>query len=625
MNKIKSYFDEINLMMRSGYWFMLVALGIVYGNILYFLVKSDANFSDLLSGGANFHPDKLYLVFIFLATVLVVLAGILYRKTLAPRSFLLAVVFALSIFGLYNLGNLPYGDYYCIFLFALSLSLYLYLTVLSPLVSYFENRKDKIVYLVIAVAVLFSLYSIVRYAKFEAHAYDLGLYINAFYKMSHLELSNTVKGINNLFGDHFNPILVPLSMLLWIFPFTVTPLVAQALIVALGGIPLYLLARDLLKSKTAAIFVCLAYFFFLGLQMAIDFDFHTATLAPTFFFLSFYLAYKKKWLWYFVSLIPLLMVKENISLHVLFLGLYLMFSKKTFKYGIATAFVGAVWFVIVTQFVMPAVSAYGFRYFEYTQALGSSPAEAIKTIIANPLHVVHFTFNHELKITTLLNLFFSFGFVPLFSPATAFLAIPMIGENLWNDNISRWFGFHYNFAPAVAFAIASVFGIGNLSKILRRQNDKLVKTAIAVFIFICSFGVAAKGDMALLKLLNPSFYRFSPAVRDTYEAMKVVPKNASVFAQDSIVPHFATRDKVYNFPYNSMPERFDSDYVVMSVGLSAFPFTDEGKVAAEIKSLMTTTHWRVYKRVNGAFVLKKNYKPSPEEEKQALDYLEKYL
>src|SRR5438046_7159173 len=89
----------------------------------------------------------------------------------------------------------------------------------------------------------FSAISLFRYAHFAANGFDLGIQDQTVWGYSRLEMiPNTVLSVPNLLGDHFNPILMVLAPLYWLWPSAATLLVAQAVLLALAGLPIYVWA-----------------------------------------------------------------------------------------------------------------------------------------------------------------------------------------------------------------------------------------------------------------------------------------------------------------------------------------------------------------------------------------------
>src|SRR5437879_12408371 len=87
--------------------------------------------------------------------------------------------------------------------------------------------------------------AIFRHDRYGSNAFDLGIYDQSVwgYSRFHLLLDNTVLRTPNLVGNHFQPILFALAPLEWLWSNARMLLVAQAVLLALGGIPIFLWAR----------------------------------------------------------------------------------------------------------------------------------------------------------------------------------------------------------------------------------------------------------------------------------------------------------------------------------------------------------------------------------------------
>ena len=80
--------------------------------------------------------------------------------------------------------------------------------------------------------------------------------------------------LHHLFlAQHFSPGLAALAPLYWIAPSVDTLLVVQTLALALGAIPIYLLAARHLADERIALLLALAYLAFPSLAYANLFDF----------------------------------------------------------------------------------------------------------------------------------------------------------------------------------------------------------------------------------------------------------------------------------------------------------------------------------------------------------------
>jgi len=610
---INSIFSKIKEKLAINFWYLVIIYGGLLALSLFFLIFYNNNFDSYYYDNILATRRWVFLAFVVFIEIIIILWANYYKNEIKKNISIILISIVAIIFG-WHLHF--YGDnwnYYYLSLLALSITLPIGITFLNLLEERLKNNRNLVYYIIIFFAVAYSILAIIRNYKFEAHALDLGIYTQAFYKFSHLDFTeNTVRQISNLWGDHFHPILVPLSFLFRIYPSSNYLLIVQSIVVALGGIFLYLLAKDVLKNNLSAVFIVLAYLVFFGLQSALGFDFHAITLFPTFYLMAFYFIYKKKLFWYFVSLLLLLICKEDVSIFVVFLGIFLILWRKDWKIGISTIIIGAIWFVLATKIIIPHFSTNGYMYFDYN-ILGSTQKEAIKTISTNPFYAWNALTDSIIKQKTMLIFFSSFGFMSVFSPIALLLAIPALGESLWNNFLSRWYGYHYMIAALPMFTIAAIFGINNISQLFDEEKTRRkIILYISVFIFFSSLSVAMNEKMFLSNLFKISNFKFSENITSTHEILKYIPLNASVTTQHSIVPHLASRDYIYTYPDLISQKEHDSEYYVFSLAGSLWPFTKEDLIE-KINKFLVSDDYGLYKRIDTAFIFKKNYQSNPDE------------
>ncbi|TMF05679.1 MAG: DUF2079 domain-containing protein [Chloroflexi bacterium] len=131
----------------------------------------------------------------------------------------------------------------------------------------------------VAAAAGFSAISLFRYVHFGANGFDLGIQDQTVWGYSRLEvIANTVLGVPNLLGDHFNPILMVLAPFYWLWPSAATLLVAQAVLLAVAGIPIYLWAVQRIGHVAGLAFLG-SYLLFWGVLAGVVFDFHHVVFA----------------------------------------------------------------------------------------------------------------------------------------------------------------------------------------------------------------------------------------------------------------------------------------------------------------------------------------------------------
>src|SRR6266496_2424900 len=113
-----------------------------------------------------------------------------------------------------------------------------------------------------AYAVGFAALSVLRHSAFITGRFDLGNMVQAVWSTAHGHLLR----MTDLHGDqisrlaaHVDPILVLFTPLWWIWPSPNMLLVVQAVAIALGAVPVYLLASKHLGSGRAGAGFALAY------------------------------------------------------------------------------------------------------------------------------------------------------------------------------------------------------------------------------------------------------------------------------------------------------------------------------------------------------------------------------
>src|SRR5690606_24280573 len=145
--------------------------------------------------------------------------------------------------------------------------------------------------------------SIVKHILFQTHAFDLAIFAQSSWLLSTFqEPYSTIRFILQP-ADHFAPTYLLLSLPYSIFNSPIYLLSIQIISALVGGIPVYLIAKDVLKSKFAANFLLIAYLLQIGLIAGLRFDFSTTTLAVGFISWALYFVHTKKLKLYLLFLI----------------------------------------------------------------------------------------------------------------------------------------------------------------------------------------------------------------------------------------------------------------------------------------------------------------------------------
>jgi uncharacterized membrane protein len=335
--------------------------------------------------------------------------------------------------------------------------------------------------LILAYILFFALLTLRKHSAFQTTAFDLGNVDQAVWNTRHgriLAMTN-IEGLTNRLGTHVEPILVPVSLLYFVWSDPRTLLLLQTVIIALGAWPVYLLAQRALRSTKHAeqvadpgsrianrvsrcalrafpLVFALAYLLFPALQSANAFDFHAVALAPTLFLFAFYFLETERWSAYALFSLMTMGCKEEMALLVAMLGLYALAIRGKWLAGLATIALAALWFVLAVGVIMPFFDPGGVAPLANRYAyLGDSPLKMAASMIARPGVVIERLISIE-NLEYLLSLLAPVAFLSLLAPHVLLLSIPTLLVNLLStDGFMRQLeGFHYA-APLVPIVVVS--------------------------------------------------------------------------------------------------------------------------------------------------------------------------
>jgi len=348
------------------------------------------------------------------------------------------------------------------------------------------HAQQKIAWgLLVLVMVVYALemshQAILRYDTFKAGAFDLGNMDQVLWNTIHGRFFQFTNQAIDWYGPptrlaiHFEPIILPLSLL---YAFHADPrilLVFQTLALVSGALPVFLLARRYLPEwPILAVLMATAYLLspaLLGLNI---FDFHPASLAtPLLLYALLALTYKR-YVWFLIACVLACMCKEDIPLALSVLGILLIWKYKLPRLGTTLIIGGLLWSLIAFKVIIPhfypgiQANNYWYRY----EALGSSPGAAIATLLFHPwlLFTTFFTLD---RFYYLVGLVRSVGFLPLLAPEWLLPALPSLAVNLLSNEPVLYSGvYQYNAAIIPFVMLAAIHGTRRLILIWQRWRQE---------------------------------------------------------------------------------------------------------------------------------------------------------
>jgi uncharacterized membrane protein len=416
--------------------------------------------------------------------------------------------------------------------------------------------------LAVVAAAVYALVAIVQYSHFT-NGYDLAIFDQAAWHWSRFELprstlfthipSDPLAHVTSQLGDHFDPILLVVAPLYWMWASPVDLLFVQAVLAAAAVVPIHAFARDRL-GRVGAAFVAVSYVAFWGVQTAVTSDFHEVAFAPLLIACAILGASRERWRGCFVALGLLLLVKEDMPFFVATFGLWLLLVRRWKPAG-AVILASVLWYPLVTRVLMPAAGGNSFRYWRY-HAIGNSPSSALKRIAGSVTLPFLVAIDTSVKAETMLFLFGAFLFLPLWSPLLL-LTAPLLAERMLSDTTVLWgTSFHYSLTIAPILAMAAADGLRNLLDFFAVERRRTLAVAV-VGVLLVGIGIDLSRTFPLAEQLHTrAFYTRTAEDRTMAAAIALIPRHHdSVAADGTFIPRVSERTRIWHIgPQNPVTD-----------------------------------------------------------------------
>jgi uncharacterized membrane protein len=401
-------------------------------------------------------------------------------------------------------------------------------------------------------------FSVQQHQRLNTAAYDLGIYDNLMYvALKGHPFRSTVllgpDGPSYLVG-HAEFAMLLFTPFYWLWPKAEMLLMLQALALGFASVPLYLFARTQLP-RGAAVLLALCYLLYAPLHGSCFYDFHWLPITIIFqFTLYFAIATRKTWL-FVICYVILTLLREDVSVGLTVLGLFLLLSGIRPKLGLTMAVCSAVSFVGIKFGIMLYAGPFFFPSLIYGQLVASGESDfgsVVRTIITNPAYLVN-TLLDPKKLNYFLHLLAPLAFLPLrrwllvimISGATVFTFL----TTAYEPTISINFQYPAHWIPYL-FA-ATILLLTQLSRAIDgavRRRAALGAIVFGVTTHSYVFGAVLQHETYVGGFL-PVPYKITQAEQDTYAALRKIaariPPQASVAATDMEVPHVSNRYSIF--------------------------------------------------------------------------------
>lgn len=380
-------------------------------------------------------------------------------------------------------------------------------------------------------------------------AYDFGLYDQGIWLMSRFRAPFVTLMGRNLMGDHASFILVLLVPLYWIAPSAGVLFFVQSLAIALGALPVYLIGRRLLHVDALAVAMAACYLLHPAVGWTNRENFHPDAFIAPLLGMAIYAAVERKWRMYAVFVVLALLVKEDASLVLVPLGVWVA-VKRDRRIGIASV-VGCVSFMAFAMFVVMR-GLIGVPTRNSWRVPFGGPTGFLKAVFTRPFDVIRHMWSDD-RPFYVWQMTAPFAWVFARAPSLAAVSALVLFTNILS---TFWYQYqiqyHYSLVAVPALAMGTVYAI---SKVAERWRPVLVTGVVCASLW----SAWAWGVLPFSRDLPYYWAPNHPVAVEARAIIAEIPGDAVVSAQYSITAQLSRRPEIYMFPTPFAAELYGSD------------------------------------------------------------------
>ena len=467
---------------------------------------------------------------------------------------------------------------------------------------------------VIAWAWYFTARSLDIHHALGTSSYDSALYDQGMWLLSRFDAPFVTLMGRNLFGDHTSFVLLFLVPLYWIAPGAWIMFTAQSAAIAAGAIPVFLYGRKRLGSEWLALIGAGTYLLHPAVGWTNLENFHPDAFLGVFVGFAIYGALERKWRLYAVFVVLSLLVKEDVALVIVPLGIWVTIRRDR-RIGLLTVF-GSIAFMAVAMLLVMR-SLIGVPTRNGWRIPFGGPWGLLDTTVTNPTALVrHLRSDGRPWYLVQMTAPFAWLFVRL--PDVAMISALVLFTNVLS---TFWYqyqiDYHYSLVAVPALAIGTLYAVGAMTnrvvsvrgRRLPVPTRSLAMTALAVASLATAF-VWAPSPLGR----TDSWYgdRGNVYAESARELLDDIPADAVVSANYRLTPHLAYREEIYQFPVpfrvvlygpdtslegSRLADRAERvDYVMIPVDQDAQLIADWLAIADAFDEVARNEIWVLYER-----------------------------
>ena len=400
-----------------------------------------------------------------------------------------------------------------------------------------HSRNIGVILLVVLYVGWFIHLSLKLYYGYGEAPFDLAIFDQGMWLISHFHAPFVTVIGRNLFGDHTSFALFLFAPFYRLFPEPQGLLALQTLLLAGPAVPIYLLARKYIKSTLIATSLVATYLLSPLLQQGNLDQFHPEAFQVLFISVAIYAAVERKSVLLVVMVVLSLMVKEDAALLVVPLGVWVA-TRRDRRVGISIIAGSVLWATVANWLIIPRLLGSSSIYASRIPFGGV--AGLFGTLIHRPAQLWSYLVSQG-RPFYLWQLGSTVGFAFLFSPEIALIGVLVVAENIISDDpYMHQILYQYSMALAPILVLGTLYAIAKQSHVWRR--NALTMVALIAAAWSCTLWGYAPFSV------NNIYTIPSSSINALNYVEKGLPSNAVVTAWYPLVSHIDHRDQVYVWP-----------------------------------------------------------------------------
>jgi uncharacterized membrane protein len=312
---------------------------------------------------------------------------------------------------------------------------------------------------------------------------DLGTFDQAVWSLLNNDFFNNTNIFNEpikFLGFHITQIFIFAFPFYYFLPKAEWLIIAQSMALSLTGVPIFLIAKEVLKSNILAFFWAIIFFLNPFVLNTFPWIFGPERLAVPFIAFALLAIEKRNFLLLLFSSFFILACKEHFGPMVMGFGILWGIKNKDLKKGAILIVLGFFYSFLVLSIIMPSLSptgkhvmlSSGLGQVSRYAWLGNSFGEILRSLIQNPLFIVQKLFEMG-SFNYVVVLVSFFLFFPLAAPEFFFAMSSDLFANILSSNpMPRALIAYHSVTLIPILTVAAIYAVPRLSFVIKRFSKK---------------------------------------------------------------------------------------------------------------------------------------------------------